>query len=262
MLAKIHFALPGAAALGLILVATAALAQSAPQSAAVGFDARLQSQGIATELGPVAAVTGEPSGRYSFTQTVSTVSENLAIAPLALTPTLSLAAKGLTSHVASSGIGIDSRSSEGDNAVASANFVLNINPPPGSGVPIPFPALIVTAQEAISNANFNIVYPAGSFATGAARIGSLTVSGQLLDRATLKFSGPTAPNTVIYQSPTVTITVNRQIKSGVISCTASAGCTFEMSAIDVAAIDIALHNAPVGGSKVSGDILIGNVTAR
>jgi hypothetical protein len=60
---------------------------------------------------------------------------------------------------------------------------------------------------------------------------------------------------VIYQSPTLTITLNRQIPAGVISCTPN--CTFTPAAISEQAIDIVLTKAKLNGQTVSGEIIVG-----
>jgi uncharacterized protein YqfA (UPF0365 family) len=67
---------------------------------------------------------------------------------------------------------------------------------------------------------------------------------------------------VVYDSPTVTITLNKQTESGVISCPVSGPCTFNVTSITVAAVDISLNKAMIDGHKVTGDIVIAQAQAQ
>jgi len=241
--------------------ANTAVEVGAPLSAAVGVDARFRSAGLATELGPVAAVSGQPSGRYDASTRVAAFYESVALAPLAVTPTVYLFAKTLSSHATASGFGVDSRSSRGDTSLADVKLSMNLYPPPpGSATAVPRPFLTITAHGMTSSASFSTVVPRTNFAVGHANVGSLTVAGQFLGGAVLKYSGPAPPNTVIYDSPTVTITLNRQMKTGIISC--SPNCVFTVTSLDVAAVDVELNKAAMGSSKISGDIVLGDATAQ
>jgi len=125
---------------------------------------------------------------------------------------------------------------------------------------VPFPPLMIVAQELVSSANYTIQYGAGAFATGATSVGSLTITGPLVGGKVLKFSGQIAPNTVAFTSPAVTITLNHQVVSGTITC--SPTCTFTPTEIEVTAIDVELHKANVYGTAVSGEIQINHAVAR
>ena len=252
-------ALVAATALTFALSASAARAQSGPQSTAAALHANLQSQGIGSVLGPVAALDGPPTGKYDRSITLPAVQRNAAIFPKNPTPTLFSNATGVTSHVSGSGIAVDSRSSEGDNALATVNLMLSLNPPPPTANPTPFPPLLINAKEVISSANFSIQYGIGSFASGATSFGSLTITGTLLGGKVLKYSGQVPPNTLAFDSPAVTVTLNRQVKYGVITC--NPACGFTPTSIEVTAIDVALHNADDYGTKVSGDIQVNHDTA-
>jgi hypothetical protein len=244
---------------GALVLAGGAWAQFGPQSTAVGVQATFTSQGVGTQLGPVANVDGQPSGRYNVSTTVAKATETVIASPLLTRPTVSLSAANLTSHASASGIGVDSRSSEADAAVGDATVRLFTNPPAGSGLPSVL-YLAMNAKEALSSANFSQVVPANNYASGSTQIGLLTVTGELLGGATVRYYGPASPNTVVYESPTVTITLNREMKTGIITC--SPGCKFTPVRIDVAAVDVELHNAVVGGAKLSGHILVGDNTAQ
>ena len=91
---------------------------------------------------------------------------------------------------------------------------------------------------------------------------NLKIFGSLVGTSTLTYSGSAAPNTVIYDSPTVTITLNKQITEQVITCTVPGGCVTKVYAITVAALDISLNKANIDGHKVTGDIVLGQSEAR
>jgi hypothetical protein len=97
-----------------------------------------------------------------------------------------------------------------------------------------------------------------SSVTGNASFGSLNLSGALLGK-TLTFSGDAAPNTVLFSSPTVTVTLDRQTVSDLIS----SGLTKTLTPVGITtqAIDISLHDATLFGRSVSGDITIGQASA-
>ena len=249
----------GAAALFMALSAGAAGA-APPQSTATGIEAQFLYKDIATQLGPIARVAGPPSGKYDVSAAVASVDRRLAIAPKNPTPTFFVNGAGLKSHVSGSGIAIDSRSSEGDNELATGNLSLNIYPLPPLEIATPYPPLLIEVQEALSSANFSVVYGLGAFANGAASFGSLRISGPLVGGQVLTWSGKIAPNTVAFHSPALTIVLNRQVRSGDVSCTPA--CTFALKSVEVTAIDVALINADIYGTKVSGHIQVNDATAR
>ena len=258
---RLRFASLGGGLLALAAPAVLA-APGGPQSAAVGIEANFVSQGIASQLGPIAQVNGQAAGKYDDVETVAKVAENVAITAQLPPVTIFANAHGLTSHASASGILIDSRSSEGDTAIAGADISLNLNPPPPAAVgPVPQPFLNIAASQVVAQADFSLVYGGGqSFTQGTVSFGNLKINGQLIGGAVLRYSGPAAPNTVIYDTPTVTITLNRQIRSGLISC--DPGCALTPVRIDVAAVDIELTKAVIRGKRVTGDILIGEQNAQ
>lgn len=76
----------------------------------------------------------------------------------------------------------------------------------------------------------------------------------------LTFSGEAAANTVLFSSPTVDVTLDKQTFADLISC--GPKCTTTPVSITTDAIDISLHNAPLFGRTVSGDIVIGETSAN
>lgn len=249
-----------ASGLAAIFAGGAAFAAPEPQSTAIGISASFRSQGIATQITPVASVSGQPSGTYNVSQKVANASQASPITAGFPSPAVYVNARDIESHASASGLLIDSRGSEGDTSLASATIALNLIPPPPVTTPVPAPVLSMSVKELNSSANYNQVFGTQPLASGSTTIGSLVLSGQLVGTSSVKFSGTAAPNTVIYQSPTVTVTLNRQLESAIISC--SLVCTFTVVKIDVAAVDVELHDAMIYGHKVSGDILVGEATAQ
>ncbi len=227
----------------------------APQSTAQGADVQFQSFGFGGELGPVAAISGQPSGKYDASTTVAAFDESVAMTPFTPTPTVRLSAKGLTAHVVASGFGVDSRSSEGDASVADAKLTMKLG-----SVTTATPFLTLSARGLASSASYVDVVPHASYAVGKATIGALTITGALVGGATLSYSGDPPANTVIYDTPFVTITLNRQMKVGVISC--SPKCIFQVSHIDVAAVDVEFHKVILAGKPVTGDIVLADASAQ
>ncbi|MGA9796378.1 MAG: hypothetical protein WBQ17_12690 [Rhizomicrobium sp.] len=76
----------------------------------------------------------------------------------------------------------------------------------------------------------------------------------------MRHGGAPTPNPAGYDTATVTITLNKRIEAGVISC--SPGCVFTVTSIETDAVDIDLHKAPWHGHKITGDIVIGRASAE
>ncbi len=179
-------------------------------------------------------------------------------------PTLFARETGIKSHAASGGFGVDFISAEGDASLKSDSLTLmDIPPPPvvlaGSG-PFPQPFLSVSATGIASSATWSEVFPGHISVFGAASFGSLTISGSLVGYQTLTFSGNAANDTVLYDKNGVTITLDQQLVSELISC-GPMGCTVTPYGITTDAIDISLLKANVGGHIVSGDIILGQSRA-
>jgi hypothetical protein len=247
-------------ALGLSVMAMCAATPvwAASANNAAGIDAHLQSENMLSHFGPVAGVSHANPGPYDKTITVAKIKENAPIATGTLPPNFFIDAAGLTSEVKGSGIEVDAHYTLSNSSVNRATLTVNINPPPGMEIPIPYPALLVESAGIISHANFNTIAAGPTNATGSSSVHTLNISGSVLS-APVTYSGAAAPNTVIYDSPTVTITLNKQVEEGVISC--SPDCGFTPSNITVTAVDISLHRAVMDGRKISGDIALGRAKA-
>jgi len=244
----------------LALPAAAQTANSA--NSAFGIDTKFETKGMATRLGPIGFVSHNNNGAYDKTVHVGSVNETAPIVAQPVPPTIFINASGINSEVKSSGIGVDSETTQASTSVDRASLMLNLNPPPPGSVPVPQPYLQVQSSGISSQANFNTVFPNFTSASGSSSVRSLKIIGSLVGTTPLTYSGSAPPNTVIYDSPTVTITLNKQIEEEVISCTEPGGCVTKVYAITVDAVDISLNKADVDGYKVSGDIVLGESQAQ
>lgn len=226
-------------------------------SAANGLSVRLAFNGKTTAFGPVAAVRGSADPAYDHTAHLDGLDHTLSLEPgSALNPTLHIQASVIDT-AAAGGMGVDAISADGAADVGSANFVLTDNPRVVLGVL----GLSISASHVHASATYSHVYGMNkSFTTGDASFGSLNLGGALIGKS-LTFSGDAAPNTVLYSSPTVTVTLDRQTVSDLIPTGTGSNKTPTPAGIATQAIDISLHNAPLFGGKVSGDIIIGQAWA-
>jgi hypothetical protein len=230
-------------------------------SSAYGIDGTFTSENQTIEVGPIGAVAGKAPRPYNKTVRVAKINKSAAIVEGSLPiPTFFLDASGIKSHAASQGIAIDSVSAEGDAAIKSLNLMISLNPPPPGASPLPLPFLALSGTAIASSANFSRVFPGTPVVTGSAEFGSLSIIGSLIGYQTLTYAGSAPKNTVIYQSPTVTITLNKEVVAGVISC--QLRCAFTPSGITTRAVDISLNNADIRGSAVTGDIAIAESAAQ
>lgn len=231
------------------------------QSNAFGVRATLVVDGTGTTFGPVAYVAGS-TGAYDNKTQVAHESDAVALYPANPTPTLFLDGHDLTSEVKSGGIGVDSTSTEAAAHLASLGLNLNLNPPPPSStLPVPQPLLSVTGQGIASKAGVTETFPGPVLGTGDANFASLTISGAVVGGAKLHFTGHMKPNTIIYSTSDVTITLNKQVKFGVVSCQQTV-CIFKMTGTSTQAIDISLNKAKWYGHRVTGEIIIGQTSAQ
>ncbi len=250
----LHLAAAPMSAFLLFAALPATAATSAASSTAEGIGAQFTAHGVATHLGPVGNVSGSAPPTYDNSATVSVFSGSVDITPsVAPAPTLFVKAAKIKVHVAG-GIGLDTISADGEGSVGKTQLTLMLDPPPPGPVPEPF--LAVVASVVKSEASFTDVLPDGRMPLGAARIGALTVSGSLVGDPSLGFSGSPKPNTVLFSSDQITITLNQQVVANIVECV-QVVCRVIPVAITTHAVDIALTNANLDGHIVSGDIFIG-----
>ena len=225
---------------------------------AYGIDAHLESETVLSHFGPLADVSHVNNGPYDKTISVATVNEDAPIAAGTLPPYFFIDAKTMSSEVKNT-LGVDTVYTQSNASVGRATLTMNINPPPGVEIPIPYPALLVKTSGVSSQASYSNIVVGPTSVTGSATIQSLKITGTLLDK-TVTYSGDAPPNTVIYDGPHVTITLNRQLQEGTVVC--SPGCAIETTGIRVSAIEIRLHNAQVDGHTISGRIILGGTVAE
>jgi hypothetical protein len=234
-------------------------AAGAASSAAYGIYAQFRQDGNAVEFGPLAASAGNAPPAYEERAAAENVRQVVPlVAGGSVTPSLFVDAARFASHVASKGFGVDSISAAADTASRVVNLALMLNPPPPAAVaplPQPQPFLEVAAQQIQSAANFTLVVPNYPFASGGGRFADLRIRGSLVGNRALTFSGTAGKDTVLFHSANVTITLNRQVLVGVISC--KPGCAFTPKAITTDAIAIVLDEANLFGQIVSGEIVLG-----
>ena len=228
-------------------------------SSAYGFSANLAFAGAYTSAGPTAAVAGEGPPAYDKIKTAASTQRQWNLNQQSrINPVLTLSASILASEVSAPGIGVDAASASGKTTLGSINLVVSDNPlAPGIAGVL---GLSVMATDVQSASHVGVVFPDRAFATGTASMGSLTISGALIGRA-LSFSGNAAPNTVLFRSPTVTVTLNKQVVPGPLSGPTAdprSNPTLALpTAITTEAIDISLHEAKLFSLPADGDIVIG-----
>jgi hypothetical protein len=235
-----------------------------PGSAAYGIYAQITERGHTVTLGPIAEIARHLPPAYDRAVVAAPVHRIVPlIAGKPVTPSLFVNTADFESHVASKGFGIDFVSTEADALIKNISLSLMLNPPPpvaGRAIlPQPQPFLQLSARRIVSTASFTKVVPSRITDLGSAHFGGLTVSGSLVGNRKLAFTGEADKDMVLFQSPTVTITLNQQIQVGLISC--SPNCVFTPYSITTDAVDISLDHANIDGRSVSGEIVLGQVRA-
>jgi hypothetical protein len=240
------------------LQATAPESIAAPTaSSAFGFDASFSAGKLMTHLGPLGSLSGSVPPGYSKTSIVGPIDKVFHITDSpAPTPTMTVAIDSIRTHVASAGILFASASAEADATVKGLDLSLMLYPPPPSPIS-PQPFLRVQAKEIKSTASMSEVFiaPVEPTATSAARFSGLVISGSLIGEQPIQLTGDVPNDTVVFQSPTVTVTLNQKIVAGLISCTPK--CIFTPDFINGTALDIVLTDADLSGKTVSGEIAVG-----
>jgi hypothetical protein len=175
------------------------------------------SGGVTTVINPVNRLTGGTTSTFDKVANSGAYQKTLLLAAGATpVPALVVTAKNFLSHV-KGGFGVDTISAEGDATTTGLDISLQLYPPvPG---PFPQPFLHITAARIEDSASYNLVVPTLAGVDARAVISGLAIGGSLLHGVTLQYSGIPAQNHVLYQSPTMTITVNQRISAELISCT-------------------------------------------
>ena len=242
-----------------ILALSGAWAQcaSAAGASADGISASFTSGGVTTVLNPVNPLKGGTTSTFDKTTNSGAYQKTLLLAAGATpVPSLVVSAKNFQSHVKGA-FGVDTISAEGAATTTGLDISLQLYPPvPG---PVPQPFLYVTATRLADTASYNFVAPGLAGVSAKAVISGLAISGSLLHGVTLQYSGIPARNHVLFQSPTLTITLSQRITAALISCTPK--CVVTPVTIGANALEITLNNTNINGHKVSGQIDISGTGA-
>jgi hypothetical protein len=245
----------GALALSTIALGLFAAGNAAAEGSALGLSASFTTDGVSTALGPVNDVGSGIARSYDKTKSIAAYSKQLVLtADGGSPPTLTVDTLDERSHV-KGGFGVDTSFAEGTASVASINLKLAPYTPPNSDV-VAAPYLQITATRVSETADYNLIaiVPSRTVVSATGTIDRLTVTGPLVGGKTLKYSGSPKESTVLYQSPTVTITLNQKITTALISCMPK--CVFTPYSVNATGIDVTLNGARLGKHTVSGDISI------
>jgi len=209
-----------------------------------------------TSLGPVGLVEGAAPPAFRHTRTAVASHHTYHLTPSGLNQiNLEFNATDLINTARSSGFGVDSIGTQATADIGSANIIMLANMADVSAL-----GLSVAATFIHSESDASYVFGANSgFLVGDASFGSLTIGGALIG-TTLTFSGDAAPNTVLFHNATVTITLDKQTLSDFLP--PSPLQSIAPNQITTDALDIHLTNAQVFGKTISGDIVLGQSSAR
>lgn len=229
-------------------------------SSAEALSADLTLDGIKNELGPIGGVSGRSPPAYDKMNSIASLNKTLRLEPgCPADTTLQIQATKVVTTAASSGVGLDAISADADTSIGASDFVLTSSPL-GPGGTLTLLDLSVSAKFIRSSSDASDVFGAkGGSVAGAASFGSLDIGGNLIGK-TLTFSGDAAANTVLFSSPTVTVTLDKQTVSDLLPPQSMVGQTPATIATD--AIDISLHNAKLLGTTMSGNFVIGETSAN
>jgi hypothetical protein len=225
-------------------------------SSADSFSGSLNADGFATTVEPFAEVSGAAPPAYDHTRRVASIDHMYELTPSASNDlSLEMQARHMFNKASSAGIGVDDIGASGDADFGTAHMLLTDTLGPTGLTAL---GLSVEATGIHSDSNSSFVFgPERGFLAGDASFRSLTITGALVGGNTLTFSGDAKPDTVLYSSPTVTITLDEQrlllppaAASGVIGPT-----------IFTDAIDIQFNGAKFFGNTISGHFDIGQSSA-
>jgi hypothetical protein len=224
-------------------------------SAADSFSGSLNADGFMTTVAPFAQVFGSGPPAYDQTRSAPYFDHLYELTPAASNDlSFQMQATQMLNAANSAGIGVDEIGASGEADFSSAHFLLTDTFGPTGLTAL---GLSVEATVIRSDSDSSFVFgPNRGFLAGDASFHSLTIAGGLLGGKMLTFSGDAAPNTVIYSSPTVTITLDKQSEllppatGGVIGPT-----------VFTDAIDIQFNRAKFGGNTISGHFDIGQSSA-
>jgi hypothetical protein len=225
-------------------------------SSADSFSASLNADGFTTTVAPFAPVSGAAPPAYDQTKTVASFDHVYELTPAESNDlSLQMQATHMFNSARSAGIGVDEIGASGEADFSSAHLLLTDTLGPTGPTAL---GLSVEATGIHSDSNSSFVFgPNRGFLAGDANFQSLTITGALVGGKTLKFSGDAKPDTVLYSSPTLTITLDEQ---RLLLPPAAAGGVIGPT-IMTDAIDIQFNGAKFFGNTISGHFDIGQSAA-
>jgi hypothetical protein len=226
-------------------------------SSASGLFASFTVGGINTAIAPVNRLSSAGLGsNYDKTVKFGPYHRELVLSPAGeMGSILTVGAANIISHVRG-GFGVDTISELGSAEVIDFRLRLAAKPAPEIA-PIPF--LQISAHRLFGRGSFDSVAPSFNTVSGFAGIKDLVISGPLVGDKMLSFSGPARQNHILYQSPTVTITLNQTTSTDLISCEPK--CVVTAYGVRSSALNISLTNAAIGNRKITGQIVIAGADA-
>jgi len=246
---EIRSAILAIAVAGLVAVAPPAFAQVVPGSLAYGLSGVVASAGSAARISAVAAVGATSQKAFSRHSSVPLFSESLGIVSSGnLIGSLAVVTSGIATHVSSNGIASTTVQTEADTAIASLSITLSLVPPTDATQPPAAPLLSLTATGITAQVTDTQSLLLTTQQTGTASFGSLTLSGSMVGSQTLTFQGAAPANTVLYDDPNMTVTLNQQDVTGVIECTPT--CQFVPQKMTADAILVEMYRKTFVGKKV------------
>ena len=225
-------------------------------SSADSFTGSLNADGFTTTVAPFAPVSGSAPPAYDQTKTVASFDHLYELTPSELNDlSLQVEAAHMFNAASSAGLGVDEIGANGMADFSSAHFLLTDTLGPTGLTAL---GLSVEATGVHTDSNSSFVFgPNRGFLAGDANFHSLTITGELVGGKTLTFSGDAAPDTVLYSSPTVTITLDEQRL--LLPPAATGGVIGPMISTD--AVDIQFNGAKFLGNTISGHFDIGQSSA-
>ena len=241
-------------ALSLVFVGVSALCAGsalASSSSAFGLSANFAIGGVNTALLPVNPLNNGDAAVYNKTRDSGAYSTALTLDTGTAPPVLTVAASNLKSHVSHLfGLGASFITAE----ATASGLKLNLAPAKGASTIVVPPYLQITADRIDQTGDYNHNAANRTTVASAGAIKNLVVTGTLVGGQTLKFSGVPKPDQVLFQSPTVTITLAQSISADLISC--GPKCVVTPFFINTSGLQVILTNAVVGDRKLSGQITI------
>jgi hypothetical protein len=227
-------------------------------AASDGLSASFNDAGYVTDIGPLANASGSAPPAFDSKTTISALHRSIDLDPHSpARPTVTIDARTMVDEAKSAGFGVDDISASATSSIASLNLLLTDNPL--SALSVLGLSVSATFIKTGADASY-VVGPNSGFLSGDASFGSLTIGGALIG-GTVSFRGSAPANLVLFDSPTVKITLDKQDISGFYPPAPAAVTAGPGNRITTDALDIQLNNARLFGQNISGNIDIGQAFA-